>query len=218
MVTIKIGKRIRLYIFSFCFLNFLFFSLRGSEIFLFWVSCFYFCKITVFITGNAPLILKILNSKTDIYFFLILEILFFSWVLLSEVNSGTTIFCERNQREHVFWLLQNLGCIGSGLIDKQRHVLECLHVYWDNPWFNFELRLILTYFKYILYKYTKHTQPPGYSLSMNRTISDTFIYNFIAEFFELHLSPQICFIDLFLSLSCQSWMVIIILFQITSME
>ena len=77
MVTIKIGKRIRLYIFSFCFLNFLFFSLRGSEIFLFWVSCFYFCKIIVFITGNAPLILKIFNDKTDIYFFRIRKLLFF---------------------------------------------------------------------------------------------------------------------------------------------
>ena len=85
MVTIKIGKRIRLYIFSFCFLNFLFFSLRGSEIFLFWVSCFYFCKITVFITGNAPLILKIFNNKTDIYFFLIRKLLFFSYVLLYTV-------------------------------------------------------------------------------------------------------------------------------------
>ena len=137
---------------------------------------------------------------------------------MSDVNSGTTIFCKRNQREHVFWLLQNLGCIGSSLIEKQRHVLERLDVYCDNRWFNCESRLILTYFKYILYNYTKYTQPPGYSLSMNRTISDTFIYNFIAEFFELHLSPQICFIDLFLSLSCQSWMVIIILFQITSME
>ena len=89
MVTIKIGKRIRLYIFSFCFLNFLFFSLRGSEIFLFWVSCFYFCKITVFITGNAPLILKIFNNKTDIYFFLIRKLLFFSYVLLF-----TTSFVE----------------------------------------------------------------------------------------------------------------------------
>ena len=77
MVTIKIGKRMRLYIFSFCFLNFLFFSLRGSEIFLFWVSCFYFCKITLFITGNAPLILKIFNYKTDIYFFRIRKLLFF---------------------------------------------------------------------------------------------------------------------------------------------
>ena len=86
MVTIKIGKRIRLYIFSFCFLNFLFFSLRGSEIFLFWVSCFYFCKITVFITGNAPLILKIFNNKTDIYFFLIRKLLFFSYVLLFTVS------------------------------------------------------------------------------------------------------------------------------------
>ena len=86
MVTIKIGKRIRLYIFSFCFLNFLFFSLRGSEIFLFWVSCFYFCKITVFITGNAPLILKIFNNKTDIYFFLIRKLLFFSYVLLFTIS------------------------------------------------------------------------------------------------------------------------------------
>ena len=83
MVTIKIGKRIRLYIFSFCFLIFLFFSLRGYEIFLFWVSCFYFCKITVFITGNAPLILKIFNYKTDVYFFRIRKLLFFfSYVLL----------------------------------------------------------------------------------------------------------------------------------------
>ena len=92
---------------------------------------------------------------------------------MSEVNSGTTIFCERNQREHVFWLLQNLGCIGSSLIEKQWHVLECLDVYWDNRWFNCESRLILTYFEYILYNYTKYTQRPGYSLSVDRTISDT---------------------------------------------
>ena len=77
MVTIKMENRVRLYIFSFCCLNFLVFSLRGSEVYLCCVSCFYFCKITVFITGNAPLILKIFNNKTDIYFFLILEILFF---------------------------------------------------------------------------------------------------------------------------------------------
>ena len=81
MVTIKIEKRIRLYIFSFCCLNFLFFSLRGSEIYFCWVSCFYFCKITVFITGNAPLILKMFNNKTDIYFFPIRKLLF-SLVLL----------------------------------------------------------------------------------------------------------------------------------------
>ena len=81
-VTIKIGKRIRLYIFSFCFLNFLFFSLRGSECFLFLVSCFYFCKITVFFTGNAPLILKIFNDETDIYFFRKRNCFFFSYVLL----------------------------------------------------------------------------------------------------------------------------------------
>ena len=86
MVTIRMRKRIRLYIFSFCFLNFLFFSLRGSEIYLCWVSCFYFCKITVFITGNAPLILKIFNDKTDIYFFLIRKLLFFSYVLLFTIS------------------------------------------------------------------------------------------------------------------------------------
>ena len=86
MVTIKIEKRIRLYIFSFCCLNFLFFSLRGSEIYFCWVSCFYFCKITVFIIGNAPLILKIFNNKTDIYFFLIRKLLFFSYMLLFTVS------------------------------------------------------------------------------------------------------------------------------------
>ena len=86
MVTIKMENRIRLYIFSFCCLNFLFFSLRGSEIYFCWVSCFYFCKITVFIIGNAPLILKIFNNKTDIYFFLIRKLLFFSYMLLFTVS------------------------------------------------------------------------------------------------------------------------------------
>ena len=76
MVTIKMKKKNRLYIFFFCCLNFLFFSLRGSEIYFCWVSCFYFCKITVFIIGNAPLILKIFNNKTDIYFFLVRKLLF----------------------------------------------------------------------------------------------------------------------------------------------
>ena len=86
MVTIKMEKRSRLYIFfSCCCLNFLFFSLRGSESYLCWVRCFYFCKITVFIIGNAPLILKIFNNKTDIYFFLIRKLLFFSYVLLYTV-------------------------------------------------------------------------------------------------------------------------------------
>ena len=112
MVTIKMGKKTGLFIFFFCCLNFIFFSLKGSEIYLCWVSCFYFCKITVFIIGNAPLILKIFNHKTDIYFSLIRKLLFF-------------LLCA-------------------------------------------------------------------------------FIYSFIVGFFELYLSPQISFIDLFLSLSCQS--------------
>ena len=70
MVTIKMEKRIRLYIFSFCCLNFLFVSLRLLEIYFCWVSCFYFCKITVFIFGNAPLILKIFKTKLIFIFFL----------------------------------------------------------------------------------------------------------------------------------------------------
>ena len=78
VVAIKMEKRIRLHIFSFCCLNFLFFSLRESDIYLGRVSCFNFCKITVYITGNAPLIRKIFNNKTDIYFFLICKFLFFS--------------------------------------------------------------------------------------------------------------------------------------------
>ena len=86
VVTIKMEKKIGLYIFFFCCLDFIFFSLKGSEIYLCWVSCFYFCKITVFIIGNAPLILKIFNNKTDIYFFLICKLLFFSYMLLSTVS------------------------------------------------------------------------------------------------------------------------------------
>ena len=95
MITIKMGKRVRLYSF-FCCLNFLFFSLKGSEIYLCWVSCFYFCKITVFITGNAPLILKIFNDKTDIYFFLIRKLLFFSYVLLFTISLFWTTFASSN--------------------------------------------------------------------------------------------------------------------------
>ena len=86
VVTIKMEKKIGLYIFFFCCLDFIFFSLRGSEIYLCGVSCFYFCKITVFIIGNAPLILKIFNNKTDIYFFLIGKLLFFSYMLLFTVS------------------------------------------------------------------------------------------------------------------------------------
>ena len=86
MVTIKMEKEIRLYILFFCCLNSLLFSLRGSEIYFCWVSCFYFCKITIFIIGNAPLILNIFNNKTDIYFFVIRKLLFFSYMLLFTVS------------------------------------------------------------------------------------------------------------------------------------
>ena len=34
-------------------------------IFTGWVSCFYFCNSSFFITGNAPLILKIFSNKTN---------------------------------------------------------------------------------------------------------------------------------------------------------
>ena len=64
MVAIKMGKRLRLHIVFYC-LSFLFSTLRGSEFCLFWVSSFYFCKITVFITGNASLILQIFNKQNE---------------------------------------------------------------------------------------------------------------------------------------------------------
>ena len=112
MITIKMEKGNRLHIFFFCCLNFLFFSLRRSEIYFCWVSCFYFCKITVFIIRNAHLILKTFNNITDIYFFF----------------------------SHVSYFFSLMG----------------------------------------------------------------FFYGCIVEFFELYLTPQISFIDLSLSLSCQS--------------
>ena len=60
--------------------------IKFFSIYLGWVSCFYFCKVTVFITGNAPLILKIFNNKSDIYFFVTRKLLFFSFVLLFTVS------------------------------------------------------------------------------------------------------------------------------------
>ena len=66
MVTIKMGKRIRLYIF--CCLNFLLFSLRESE-----NRTFISDKCRAF--GNAPLILKII-CKTLLIFFLFCNLLF----------------------------------------------------------------------------------------------------------------------------------------------
>ena len=86
VVTIKMEKKIGLYIFFFCCLDFIFFSLKGSEIYLCWVSCFYFCKILVFNIGNASLILKMFNHKTDFSFFLIRNLLFFSYLLLFTVS------------------------------------------------------------------------------------------------------------------------------------
>ena len=41
-----------------------------------WVSCFYFCNISFFITGNAPLILKIFINKTHVILFLTRKLLF----------------------------------------------------------------------------------------------------------------------------------------------
>ena len=66
MVTIKMGKRIRLYIF--CCLNFLLFSLRGSE-----NRIFISDKFRAF--GNAPLMLKII-CKTLLILFLFCNLLF----------------------------------------------------------------------------------------------------------------------------------------------
>ena len=60
--------------------------IKFFSIYLGWVSCFYFCKVTVFITGNAPLILKTFNNKSDIYFFVTRKLLFFSFVLLFTIS------------------------------------------------------------------------------------------------------------------------------------
>ena len=40
------------------------------KIFMGWVSCFYFCNNSFFITGNAPLILKFFNNETHVILFL----------------------------------------------------------------------------------------------------------------------------------------------------
>ena len=45
----------------------------------------------------------------------------------------------------------------------------------DNLIVNHDLFLVC---KYILYSYTKYTKPSGYSLSVDRTISDTRMLNF----------------------------------------
>ena len=45
--------------------------IKSFSIYLGWVSCFYYCKITFFIIGNAPLILKSFKNKTDVILFLI---------------------------------------------------------------------------------------------------------------------------------------------------
>ena len=66
MVTIKIGRKIRLYIF--CCLNFLLFSLRRSENRIFLSDKF--CTF-----GNASLMLKII-CKALLIFFLFFNLLF----------------------------------------------------------------------------------------------------------------------------------------------
>ena len=67
MVTIKTRRKIKLYIF--CCLNFLLFSLRGSENRIFISDIF-------FTFGNAPLMLKIISKTLLIFFYSV--IYFFS--------------------------------------------------------------------------------------------------------------------------------------------
>ena len=56
--------------------------IKFYSIYLGWLSCFYFCRITFSITGKAPLILKIFNNKTDTILFLIRKLLLLSYALL----------------------------------------------------------------------------------------------------------------------------------------
>ena len=60
--------------------------IKFFSIYLSWVSCFYFWKITFFVTGNALLILEIFNNKTDIILFLVRKLLFFSYALLFTIS------------------------------------------------------------------------------------------------------------------------------------
>ena len=53
-----------------------------SNFLLRWVSCFYFCNNSFFITDNAPLIIKVFNNKTHAILFLIRKLHFLSHVLL----------------------------------------------------------------------------------------------------------------------------------------
>ena len=50
------------------------------SVFMGWVSRFYFCNNSFFITGNAPLILKILNNKTHVILFCTRKMLFLSYL------------------------------------------------------------------------------------------------------------------------------------------
>ena len=64
-------------------------------IFMGWVIYFYFCNMSFFITGNAPLILQIFNSKTHVILFLTRKLLFLSYVLLLTI---------------LFWIFLNCFC------------------------------------------------------------------------------------------------------------
>ena len=85
MVTIKMGKRIMLYIF--CCLNFLLFSLRGSE-----NRIFISDKFRAF--GNAPLMLKII-CKTLLILFLFCNLSFL--FIHSKLLFSKILLCKKKK-------------------------------------------------------------------------------------------------------------------------
>ena len=87
------------------------------SVYLGWVSCFYFSKITFSITSNAPLNTKIFNNKTYITLFLLRKLLLLSYALLftislmAFVNYICHLFCElRLSHLSFIVLLLSLSC------------------------------------------------------------------------------------------------------------
>ena len=88
--------------------------IKFFSIYLGCVSCFCFCKITVFISGNTPLIFRIINTKTDIYFFLTRKLLFF---LLCAFIYNFIVDCFFNYICHLKYLFCSISFIVMSIMN-----------------------------------------------------------------------------------------------------
>ena len=77
---------------------------------LFLLGCFYFCKITFFITGNTHLILKIFNNKTDIILFFICKLLLRFFILCAFIYIVIVDFTEVHLSPQISFLFLSLSC------------------------------------------------------------------------------------------------------------